>query len=371
MKFQISSKQLEGALSSVIGVVPNKATLPILETVLFEADDKGLTLTATDLEITVNRTIDADIQAEGSVAIPGRRLLETLRQLADIPVGFDVDGSNHITFKTDKGTYKLVGENGDEFPSAPELSEGSSFSVPAEVLKDSIHRTSFAVSNDDLRPAMMGVFFQVSGTDAKIVATDGHRLVKLIRKDITTEKEAKFIVPEKALSMVGKSELGQTAKVTIFQDHARFEGSTTSILTRLINETYPNYESVIPRENDKILRVDKNEMLSTVKRVSIFSSSTTRQVRLEMHADALTISAEDIDMSSEAKESIPCEYNAENMVIGFNARYLSDVLNNIDQDEVEFEFSTPNRAGIVKPVQSDENQEMIMLVMPVMLNSYS
>lgn len=371
MKFQISSKHLESALSAVVGVVPSKATLPILETVLFQAEDGHLKLTATDLEITMTKTLEADVETNGTVAIPGRRLVDTLKQLADIPVMFEVNSNHQITFRTDTGTYRLIGENGDEFPSAPALADGMEFKTAGTVLKDSVRKSSFAVSNDDLRPAMMGVFFQIGTEESKIVSTDGHRLVKLIRSDVFAEKEAKFIVPEKALNMVQKSNIGEEVTVTIYKDHALFAGKDTRILTRLINETYPNYESVIPKENEKILRVDKNEMLAKVRRVAIFSSSSTRQVRLEMADDKLTISAEDIDMSSEAKETVACEYNSDPMIIGFNARYLSDVLSNIEDDDVTFEFSTPNRAGIVKPATQAENEEILMLVMPVMLNSYS
>lgn len=371
MKFNISSSDLVKALSAVSGAVPNKATLPILETILFECEDGKIRLTATDLEISIIEYMNADIEDEGSVAIPARRLIETLRQLPNIPVSFDVDEKFNVKFRTDKGTYKLVGEDPDEFPEVPNLDEGQTLETTKEVILKAINKTLFAVSNDDLRPAMMGVYFDIGPNESKFVATDGHRLVRYIKQDLTSDKEISFIVPEKALTLVQKALHHEECVLTITDDHARFKSGNTIVITRLINEQYPNYESVIPRDNDKKLAINKEQILATVKRVSIFSSSTTRQIRLQMHPDKLTIRAEDIDMSSEAKETISCEYSADEMEIGFNAKYLADVLGNVDGDEVFFEFSTPNRAGIVKPSEEDDDEQMLMLVMPVMLNTYA
>ncbi|HET6528054.1 MAG TPA: DNA polymerase III subunit beta [Balneolaceae bacterium] len=371
MKFNISSSELVKALSAVSGAVPNKATLPILETILFECEDGKIRLTATDLEISIIEYIKADIDTEGAVAIPARRLIETLRQLPDIPVAFEVDEKFNVKFRTDKGTYKLVGEDPNEFPEVPNLDEGHSLESTKDVILKAIKRTLFAVSTDDLRPAMMGVYFDIGPDESKFVATDGHRLVRYVKQDLTSDKEINFIVPEKALNLVQKALHDEECILTITEDHVRFKSGNTIVITRLINEQYPNYESVIPRDNEKLLTINKEQVLATVKRVAIFSSTTTRQIRLQMNPDKLTIRAEDIDMSSEAKETIACEYSADEMEIGFNAKYLADVLGNIDGDEVNFEFSTPNRAGIVKPSDEDDDEQMLMLVMPVMLNSYA
>jgi DNA polymerase-3 subunit beta len=371
MKFSVSSNELNKGLSAVIGAVPSKATLPILETILFESEDGKLKLTATDLEISIIEYIDADIEEDGAVAIPARRLLETLRQLPKIPVFFEVDDRKNINFRTDKGNYKLVGDDADEFPEVPNLDDGTNINTTTELMNNAIHKTLFAVSSDDLRPAMMGVYFQIGTEESKFVATDGHRLVKYTNKDITSEKDVNFIVPDKALSLIQKTIDGDECSLTVTEDHARFKSGGTIVITRLINEQYPNYDSVIPRDNDKFLTISKEQMLSTVKRVAIFSSTTTRQIRLQLGSDKLTIRAEDLDMSSEAKETISCEYSNEEMEIGFNAKYLGDVLSNIDDEEVTFEFSSPNRAGIVKPSEENENEDILMLVMPVMLNSYA
>lgn len=371
MKFNVSSNDLNQGLSAVIGAVPGKATLPILETILFECEDGRLKLTATDLEISIIEYINAEIEVEGSVAVPARRLLDTLRQLPDIPVYFDIDEKRNVQFRTDKGNYKLVGEDADEFPGVPDMGEGVTLNTTDDLIHRAIQKTIFAVSNDDLRPAMMGVFFDIGATESKFVATDGHRLVKFISKNLTSDQPLSFIVPEKALNLVQKAIDGSECTLTVSDDHALFSSGNTIIITRLINEQYPNYDSVIPRDNDKTMMVDKNQMLSTVRRVSVFSSTTTRQIRLEMGPDKVTIRAEDLDMSSEAKETVACEYSNDTMEIGFNARYLADVLNNVDGEEVKFEFSTPNRAGIVKPSSEEDGEQMLMLVMPVMLNSYA
>lgn len=371
MKFSVSSSELNKGLSAVIGAVPSKATLPILETILFQSEDGKLKLTATDLEISIIEYIEADIEEDGAVAIPARRLLETLRQLPNITVFFDVDERKNINFRTDKGNYKLVGDEAEEFPEVPNLDEGTHITSTSELVHKAIDKTLFAVSSDDLRPAMMGVYFQIGTEESKFVATDGHRLVKYTNREITADNDVNFIIPDKALSLIQKTIAGDDCDVTVTQDHARFKSGNTILITRLINEQYPNYESVIPRDNDKFLSISKDQMLATVKRVSIFSSSTTRQIRLQMDTNKLTIRAEDLDMSSEAKETIECEYSNDSMEIGFNAKYLGDVLSNIDDEEVSFEFSSPNRAGIVKPTSEDDSEDILMLVMPVMLNSYA
>ena len=371
MKFSVSSNELNKGLSAVIGAVPSKATLPILETILFESEDGKLKLSATDLEIAIVEYIDADIEEEGAVAIPARRLLETLRQLPSITVFFTVDERKNINFRTDKGNYKLVGDDADEFPEIPTLEGGVEISTSTENLHKAIDKTLFAVSSDDLRPAMMGVYFKIGTDESKFVATDGYRLVEYVNKEIKGSDNTEFIVPDKALGLVQKTTNHGECNITVTTDHARFKSENTIVITRLINEQYPNYDSVIPRDNNKFLTIAKDQMLSTVKRVSIFSSSTTRQIRLELGTDKLTIRAEDLDMSSEAKETIACEYANEALEIGFNAKYLGDVLSNIDDEDVSFEFSSPNRAGIVRPSTKDESEEILMVVMPVMLNNYS
>jgi DNA polymerase-3 subunit beta len=369
MKFNIASGELVKALSAVAAVVPSKATLPILENVLFESVNGVLRLTATDNEIYIVEHVEADIQVEGSVAIPARRLLDTMRQLPDIPLSFDIDDRCIVKFKTDRGSYKLVGQKAEDYPTLPAVNEGTSIHMDTDSLTSAIEKTRFAVSTDDLRPNMMGVYFQVEEDKTRLVATDGHRLVRLVKFDMKGDIPINFIVPDKALALVTRTLDGGEIHMQVTRHHARFKSGDTEVIARLINEAYPNYENVIPKENDKLMTVSKSDMLATVRRVSIFSSSTTRQIRLNLNQDEVSIFAEDYEMSSEARESIKCQYDADDMVIGFNARYLADVLNNITSEDVTFEFSTPNRAGIVKPLEQGEDEEILMLIMPVMLNS--
>lgn len=369
MKFNITSGELVKALSAVAGVVPSKATLPILENVLFESVDGALKLTATDNEIYIVEQLPAEIVQDGSVAIPARRLLDTMRQLPDIPLSFDIDDRCIVKFRTDRGAYKLVGAKAEDFPMLPSVSEGTTIIVDTESLTSAIEKTRFAVSTDDLRPNMMGVYFQVDEEKTRLVATDGHRLVRLVKHDMKGDVPVNFIVPDKALAQVTRTLNGGETKMQITKHHVRFTNGDAEVIARLINESYPNYENVIPKENEKIMTVGKDDMLATVRRVSIFSSSTTRQIRLNLSQDEVSIFAEDYEMSSEARESIKCQYEADDMVIGFNARYLADVLHNITGDEVTFAFSTPNRAGIVQPLEQAPDEDLLMLIMPVMLNT--
>jgi DNA polymerase-3 subunit beta len=369
MKFNITSGELVKALSAVAGVVPSKATLPILENVLFESVDGALKLTATDNEIYIVEKLPAEIVQDGSVAIPARRLLDTMRQLPDIPLSFDIDDRCIVKFRTDRGAYKLVGAKAEDFPMLPSVSEGTTIIVDTESLTSGIEKTRFAVSTDDLRPNMMGVYFQVDEEKTRLVATDGHRLVRLVKHDMKGDVPVNFIVPDKALAQVTRTLNGGETKMQITKHHVRFTNGDAEVIARLINESYPNYENVIPKENEKIMTVGKDDMLATVRRVSIFSSSTTRQIRLNLSQDEVSIFAEDYEMSSEARESIKCQYDADDMVIGFNARYLADVLHNITGDEVTFAFSTPNRAGIVQPIEQAADEDLLMLIMPVMLNT--
>lgn len=253
MKFNVSSNDLNQGLSAVIGAVPSKATLPILETILFETEGSRLKITATDLEIFIIEYIEADIEEEGAVAIPARRLLETLRQLPNIQIFFEVDGNNNVEFKTDKGKYKLVGEQGDEFPQIPGMQGGIVLITETDLIQNAIQKTIFAVSSDDLRPAMMGVYFDIGTSDSTFVATDGHRLVRFRNSDFKSDEPISFIVPDKALNLVSKSLDGDDCELTVSKEHARFSSENTTVITRLINEQYPNYDSVIPRDNDKVL----------------------------------------------------------------------------------------------------------------------
>lgn len=376
MKFSASSADLLKALNIVSGAVPSKSTLPILECILFDRDGDSLRLIATDLEITIIQSLSVRFESNGKfagrrVAVPAKRLLDTLRALPDLPIQFAADDEFNVVLTTDQGHYKMVGFDGADYPALPELSEGVQIEMEGALLRHAIQKTSFAVSKDALRPAMMGVYFQINDTEGKAVATDGHRLVKLTLTGMTAPEPVNFIVPEKALALTGRIASNGPCKVVVDGSYAGLHFGDSHVLARIIDETYPNYEAVIPVENDRRLQVNGDAMLSAVKRVGLYSSSVTNQIRLNIDKNKVEISAEDIERSSEAKETVLCEYEGEPMVIGFNSVYLTEVLGNIDSEDVIFEFSSPNRAGVVTPAEQPEGEEMLMLIMPVMLNTYA
>lgn len=376
MKFTASSAELLKALTAVNGAVPAKSTMPILECVLFESTKDGLRLSATDLEIWIVQTVTVKFDAKGTakdarIAVPAKRLMDTLRALPDIPIAFSADDEFGVSLKTDQGVYKMVGQDGSDYPSLPKLTDGVKIEMEADTLRRAITKTSFAVSKDALRPAMMGIFFQIHGSKARAVATDGHRLVKLTLSEIVSKKDIDFIVPEKAMSLAGKVAAQGPCTVTIGDGYIGFDFEHSRVLARQIAETYPNYEAVIPIENDRKLTINRAALLAAVKRVGIYSSSMTHQIRLKMDEGSVEISGEDIERSSEAHETVLAEYEGEPMEIGFNADYLTHVLDNADSDDVDFAFSSPNRAGIVTPAKQREGENMLMLIMPVMLNTYA
>ncbi|MEL7361347.1 MAG: DNA polymerase III subunit beta [Bacteroidota bacterium] len=382
MKFTASSADLLRALSTVNGAVPSKSTLPILECVLFEreaaADGGGDTLriAATDLEISIVQRLGVSFEQNGTdakqrIAVPARRLLDTLRALPDLSVTVATDAEFNVELTTDQGRYKMVGFDGGDYPALPSLDGAQAITAEGALVKHAIDKTGFAASKDALRPAMMGVLFQVRPENATIVATDGHRLVKLVADGITADEAVDVIVPAGALSLAGKAAGEGTCTIRIASGYVGFDFGDTQVIGRLIEEQYPNYEAVIPVENEKRLTVGRDAMLAAVRRVALYSSSMTHQIRLALESDALTVSAEDIERASEAKERVLCDYDAEPMEIGFNSQYLQEVLSNIDGEDVVFEFSSPNRAGVVSPAETVDGEALLMLIMPVMLNTYA
>ena len=376
MKFSASSAELLKALTLVSGAVPSKSTLPILECILFEQDGESLRLSATDLEISIVQRVGVQFGTNGTsgnrrVAVPAKRLLDTLRALPDLPIQFTSDDDFNVTLRTDQGVYKMVGHDGADYPALPELSGDHRIETEGKLLRRAIQKTSFAVSKDALRPAMMGIYFQISRDEGRAVATDGHRLVKLTLGGMKSEQPVNFIVPEKAMTLASRVATDDVCTVLVDEGYVGFDFGASRVLARLIDETYPNYEAVIPVENDRRLSVHRDAMLAAVRRVGLYSSSMTNQIRLALEPGKVEISAEDIERSSEARETILCEYDSEPMVIGFNAVYLTEVLSHLDAEEVVFEFSSPNRAGVVTPQEQLDGEEMLMLIMPVMLNTYA
>lgn len=371
MKFIVSSTYLLKQLQVLGGVINSSNTLPILDNFLFEISENQLKVSASDLETTMTALVAIESDSSGSIAISARLLLDTLKTFPDQPLTFKTEGESIIEISSDQGKYDMAYFGGDEFPKSVSLQSPSKTVVPSNVLATAISKTIFAAGNDDLRPVMSGVFFQFSTDNLTFVATDAHKLVKYTRTDVTADKTAEFIMPKKPLNLL-KGVLGGEEDVIIeYNDaNAKFTFENFVLICRLIDGKYPNYEAVIPKENPNKLTVDRASFQNSVRRVSIFSSKTTHQIRLKMAGTELNISAEDLDFSNKADERLNCDYQGDDMQIGFNSRFLSEMLSNLNSSEVLIEMSLPNRAGILTPIDgTDEGEKITMLVMPVMLNN--
>ena len=373
MKFIVSSNGLLKQLQNISGVLNSSNTLPILDNFLFEINKKNLTISASDLETTITTKVEVESKEDGKVAVPARLLLDTLKTFPEQPLTFDVNMKNfQVEISSDFGKYKLSGFNAEEFPKIPELDSPSSVTLKSETLGLAISKTLFASGNDDLRPVMSGVYFQLNESDITFVATDAHKLVRYKRTDAKAKKASAFIVPKKPLSLIkGLVSSSDTDLVVEYNEsNVKFDFDGITVVCRLIDGKYPNYEAVIPNENPNRLVVDRASLLNSIKRVSIFSNKTTYQVRLKISGNELAISAEDIDMSNEANERLTCSYEGEDMEIGFNSRFMIEMLNNISSTNAVIEMSAPNRAGIIFPEENeDKSEDLLMLVMPVMLNN--
>jgi DNA polymerase-3 subunit beta len=371
MKFIVSSSQLLKQLQVLGGVINSNNTLPILDNFLFEVSENQLKISASDLETTMSAVVTIESDTSGSIAISARLLLDTLKTFPDQPLTFKTEGDSIIEISSDQGKYDMAYFGGDELPKSVSLPSPSKTIIPSNILATAISKTIFAAGNDDLRPVMSGVFFQFSSQNLTFVATDAHKLVKYTRTDVTADKTAEFIMPKKPLNLL-KGVLSGEEDVTIeYNDaNAKFTFENFVLICRLIDGKYPNYEAVIPKENPNKLTVDRASFQNSVRRVSIFSSKTTHQIRLKMAGTELNISAEDIDFSNKADERLNCDYQGDDMQIGFNSRFLSEMLSNLSSNEVLIEMSLPNRAGILTPIDgTDEGEQITMLVMPVMLNN--
>ena len=372
MKFIVSSSYLLKQLQVLGGVINSSNTLPILDNFLFELDGNKLTVSASDLETTMSAVLEVDSESQGSIAVPAKLLLDTLKTFPEQPLTFVVEDNNTVEISSNYGKYALAYADGAEFPNTIELADPSSTTLLGDILATAISKTIFASGNDDLRPVMSGVFFQFSPENLTFVATDAHKLVKYQRQDVTATEVAEFIMPKKPLNLLKNILAGSENEVVIeYNDsNAKFTFENIELVCRLIDGKYPNYEAVIPKENPNRLSIDRVQLLNSVKRVSIFSNKTTHQIRLKIAGAELNISAEDLDYSNKAEERLTCDYQGDDMQIGFNSRFLMEMLNNLSSDEISLEMSLPNRAGILTPTDGlDEGEQITMLVMPVMLNN--
>jgi DNA polymerase-3 subunit beta len=374
MRFIVSTSTLLKQLQAVNGASSSSTVLPILENFLFEIKDGVLTVSATDLQTSMTTSLAVESKENGKVAIPSKILLETLKTLPDQPISFSVDDKTFaIEINAGDGKYKLSGENGEDFPKIPVVENPSSVAMPASVLSEAINKTLFAVSSDELRPAMTGVYCQLSPQHITFVATDAHKLVRYRRLDTKSEAPASFILPKKALTLLKASLPSDDLSVAVEYNStsAFFRFGNINLICRLIDERYPDYEAVIPTNNPNKLILDRALFLNCLRRVVIFANKTTHQVRLKISGSELNISSEDVDFSNEAHERLTCQYEGEDMEIGFNAKFLIEMLNNLSGEEVLLEMSSPNRAGLLMPQTHDDAEDVLMLVMPVMLNTYA
>lgn len=373
MNFTVSSTALLNRLQIIGKTINPKSPLPILENFLLKLEGDTLTITASDLETTLTTSIPVvDASGEITVAISAKFLMDTLREFAEQPLKFEINPENlAIVIKTEYGNYNFIGQKGDEFPAMPELEdEFNTTTVSAESLMSGINKTSFATADDDLRPAMTGIFFDIKPDNLTYVATDAHKLVRLISKTANETEEASFVLPKKPANILRNVIVKENNDVKISFDKKNiiFKLSEYLMICRQIEARFPNYNGVIPQNNPFKLIVDRVVMLNALRRVSVFSNQGTGLVKLSIKTNEILLSAQDIDFSISAEEKIACQYEGENINIGFKAPFLIDILNNISSSDIIIELADPSRAGVILPLENEPNEELLTLIMPMLIN---
>jgi DNA polymerase-3 subunit beta len=376
MKFVVSSTELLRHLQAVSRVISSKNTLPILDNFLFKLEDNKLEITASDLESTLitNLTLE-NASDSGSIAIPARLLTDTLKEFPEQPLTFDIDLNKlSVIINSDNGKFTIVGQNAADFPQVPVIKEDrkASLEIEAEVLNSGISRTLFATADDELRPVMNGILMELSPDDLTFVASDAHKLVRYKRTDAKADASASFILPKKPASLLKNVLPREENVVTVeFDDkNAFFTMTEYKLVCRLVEGNYPSYNSVIPTNNPNKLTIDRNGFYNTLKRVSVYSNQASNLVKLQLTGNQLTVSAQDLDFSISAVERINCQYEGEEMEIGFKATFLIEILSNLSSADVLLELSNPTRAGLLIPAEkSNENEDTLMLLMPMMINA--
>ena len=375
MNFVVSSSTLLGHLQAVSKVISSKNTLPILDNFHFLINGNNLVITTSDLESTLTTNIEL-IQSDGNIdiAIEAKRLLDMLKEFPEQPLTFNInEETKSIEITTSNGKYSVVGQDGADFPKVPEIKKENAigFHLSTEALLSGITKSVFATADDELRPVMNGIFIELSPENITFVATDAHKLVRYRRLDANCETTTSFILPKKPATLL-KNILGRKEGIVnvLFDDkNAVFSFTDYTLVCRLVEGNYPNYNSVIPSESPNRLTIDRVELYNTLKRVSVFANPASNLVRLNLAANQLTISAQDIDYAISAYERINCQYEGTEMEIGFKSVFLIDILSNISSTEIFLELSDPSRSGILLPAEKDEKEEILMLLMPMMINS--
>ena len=373
MKFTISSSKLFSQLQAVSRVINSKNALPILDDVLFDLAGNELKLTASDGETTIRTSVEVEnVEGAGKVASAAKLLLETLKEFSEQPLAFTIDENNFaVSMVSQNGTYSFVGVNGNEYPEMPDAEgDARTIVIPANVLQSSIEKTIFCTADDDLRPVMNGIFFDIAEDKVTMVATDAHRLVRYSNTSVQAGAPASFILPKKPASMLKNllSKEESEVEVTFGQKNARFEFGSTIVVCRQIEGRFPNYNAVIPQSNQNIVTVDRQTIINACKRVAVFANNGTAQLRLALSENKIKISAQDIDFSTSAEETISCDYNGTPMAIGFKAPFLIDLLSSIASADVQLKLADPARAGLILPAENEENEDVLMLLMPMLLN---
>jgi len=370
MKFSVSSTDFFKQLQIASGAISTNPVLPVLEDFLFEAFENKLSIASTNLETSIVTHLEVAVEEEGKIAVPARILLDTLKALPEQPITFSVNTENNaIEIISAYGQYKLSGDNPEDFPEVPEQKDTNTVNIAASSLSNAISKTLFATSNDELRLAMTGVYFYIDYNKILCVATDAHKLVKYTIGDVTSEVSQSFIVPKKGLSLVKNALSSEDEVILSFNTkNVFFSFGETMIVCRLVDSKYPDYNAVIPVDNENLLQIGRSDFQNSLKRIAIYANKTTNQVILNLTEGSLTISAQDLDFSNEATEQLPCNYTGDPMTIGFNAKFLIEMLGVLDSDDIKIELSTPNKAGILLPNVENETESILMLVMPVMMS---
>jgi DNA polymerase-3 subunit beta len=373
MKFNVSSSKLFSQLQAVSRVINNKNALPILDDVLFELVGNELKLTASDGETTVRTAIEVEgAEGGGKVASAAKLLLETLREFSEQPLAFTIDEQNFaVNMVSQNGTYSFVGVNGNEYPEMPQDEvDAQELSLPATTLQSAIEKTIFCTADDPLRPVMNGIYFDILEDRLILVATDAHRLVRYSNTSVKAGMASNFILPKKPAALLKNLLAKEEAevKVTFGQKNARFEFDKTIVVCRRIEGRFPNYNAVIPQSNQNVVTVDRQTMVNACKRVAVFANNGTAQLRLALSENQIKISAQDIDFSTSAEEMIQCDYQGMSMAIGFKAPFLIDLLSTVGTTDVQLKLADPARAGLILPVAEEGEENVLMLLMPMLLN---
>lgn len=368
MEFTVSSALLSQQLTAISGVITRNPVVPILENFLFQIDHNRLVVTASDLQTSISAVLAIQSDAQVSVAIPARMLLDTVKHLPEQPIRLEINPNAYtVSIQSDSGQYKLAGESANDFPQLATLEDGITLEVEVEVLKNILQKTLFATSNDELKPAMSGLYIELTHAMATFVATDGHRLVRYIREDLSASTQSPIIVPKKALLLLNGLLSGRDKQVGFMFDRHKIQFSigNISVVSRLVDERYPDYENVIPKEHTSKLTISRPALVSALRRAAIYANKATHQVKLNLVDNQLIISAEDLDFSNEAQEQLICTYEGLPLEIGFNAKLLLDMLTSILTEEVEFFFWGANKAVLIFPKIQNKQEHLLLLIMPI------